>query len=145
MYSISMSENGWTDDFLCMEWFTKSFVPQAQARNTSGLKILLIYDGHGSHNQWDLIRQACSQGIILLCLPPHTTHKLQPLDVGVFGLFLRAWIEQCDDIVELTDHEMPREDFVKEYMAVRNTTFKQTTIQAAWRKSGLWPINHDIF
>ncbi|KAE9398013.1 hypothetical protein BT96DRAFT_995323 [Gymnopus androsaceus JB14] len=40
---------------------------------------------------------------------------------------------------------MPREDFVKEYMAVRDATFKQTIIQAAWRKSGLWPINCDVF
>jgi len=30
-----MSENGWTDDFLCKEWFKNSFIPQATARNTS--------------------------------------------------------------------------------------------------------------
>src|SRR5258705_13041035 len=44
-----MSNNGWTDDFLCTEWFPESFIPQASAKNTSGAPILLIYDSHGSH------------------------------------------------------------------------------------------------
>jgi len=48
-FSIGMSENGWTDDFLCTKWFEESFIPQATARNDSGIPILLIYDGHGSH------------------------------------------------------------------------------------------------
>jgi hypothetical protein len=94
-----MSENGWTDDFLCKEWFVKSFIPQAMARNESGKPILLIYDSHGSHDTLNLIELAQQHNIILFCLPPHTTHKLQPLDVGVFGPFSRAWTDHCDEIV----------------------------------------------
>ena len=140
-----MSENGWTDDILCKEWFIKSFIPQATARNTSSKPILLIYDGHGSHDTLDLIEIAREHNIILFCLPPHTTHKLQPLDVGVFGPFSRAWTDRCDEIVEDTGEEMPREDFVKEYMNVRSASFKATTIQTAWRKSGCWPIDQTVF
>jgi hypothetical protein len=145
LLSVATSENGWTDDFLCKEWFTKSFIPQASTRNTSGKHILLIYDGHGSHDTLDLIELACKHNIILFCLPPHTTHKLQPLDVGVFGPFSRAWTDHCDEIIDNTGEEMPREDFIKEYMAVQHATFKAPTIQAAWRKSGCWPINRTIF
>jgi len=72
-FSVSTSPNGWTDDFLCTEWFKKSFIPQATAQNTSGNPILLIYDGHGSHDTLDLINLACKHNIILFCLPPHTT------------------------------------------------------------------------
>jgi len=140
-----MSENGWTDDFLCKEWFKNSFIPQATARNTSHKPILLIYDGHGSHDTLELITLARENNIILFCLPPHTTHRLQPLDVGVFGPFARAWVERCDEIVEDTGEEMPREDFVKEYMQVRSQTFKSTTIITAFRKSGCWPVNRDVF
>ena len=86
-----MSENGWTDDVLCKEWFTKSFVSQAtECRKTSAnpdAPILLIYDGHGSHDKYALIQEAMDNNIYLLCLLPHTTHKLQPLDVGIFGPF----------------------------------------------------------
>ncbi|KIL55069.1 hypothetical protein M378DRAFT_58967, partial [Amanita muscaria Koide BX008] len=100
-------------------------------------------DGHGSHEQLELINLARKHNIILFCLPPHTTHKLQPLDVGVFGPFQRAWSERCDEIVEDTGEEMPRENFVKEYMDVRSKTFKPTTIIAAFRKSGCWPVSRD--
>ncbi|KIM43930.1 hypothetical protein M413DRAFT_68191, partial [Hebeloma cylindrosporum] len=131
-----MSENGWTDDFLCSEWFTHSFIPQATARNSSKKPILLVYDGHGSHDTLKIIDLAISHGIILFCLPPHTMHMLQPLDVGVFGPFSRAWADRCDEITDDTGEEMPREDFVKEYMAVRSATFKPTTIKQAFRKSG---------
>lgn len=140
-----MSENGWTDDFLCKEWFAKSFIPQATARNESGKPILLIYDGHGSHDTLNLIELARERNIILFCLPPHTTHKLQPLDVGVFGPFSRAWTDRCDQIVEDTGEEMSREDFIKEYMDVRSTSFKESTIRTAWRKSGCWPIDQTVF
>lgn len=113
-----MSENGWIDDFLCTQWFEKSFIPQATAQNESRKPILLIYDGHESHESLHLINLACEHNIILFCLLPHTTHKLQPLNVGVFGPFQWAWGVQCDEIVEETGAEMPQEEFVKEYMDV---------------------------
>jgi hypothetical protein len=40
---------------------------------------------------------------------------------------------------------MPREDFIKEYMAVRSKSFKPTTIISAFRTSGCWPVNRDVF
>jgi hypothetical protein len=44
---------------------------------------LLILDGHSSHltPQFDEI---CSQNnIIPICMPAHSSHLLQPLDIGV--------------------------------------------------------------
>jgi hypothetical protein len=31
--------------------------------------------------------------VIIICLLPHTTHKLQPCDVGVFTHVAREWVE----------------------------------------------------
>ncbi|KLO16433.1 hypothetical protein SCHPADRAFT_804417, partial [Schizopora paradoxa] len=39
---VAVSENGWIDDFLALEWFKKVFIPFAKARNVSGKPILLI-------------------------------------------------------------------------------------------------------
>ena len=41
--------------------------------------------------------------------------------------------------------EIPRDQFVKHYMEVRQDTFKATTIRAAFQKSGAWPINYNHF
>ena len=53
----------------------------------SSRPVLLIFDGHSSHITIDVIEYARSNGLHLLCLPSHTSHILQPLDVGVFKSF----------------------------------------------------------
>lgn len=143
--SVGLSENGWTQNHLCLQWFRDNFIPQSSARNTSGRPILLIYDGHGSHETLEMLQAAKENNIILYSLPPHTTHKLQPLDVGVFGPFSRAWIEHCDEYVEEYLEDIPRHLFVKHYMEVRGHTFKDTTIRSAFRASGCWPVNCHVF
>jgi hypothetical protein len=143
--SVATSPNGWTDDFIGAEWFEKSFIPQATAHNKSGKPILLILDGHSSHETLHIIDLAELHNITILCLPPHTTHKLQPLNVGVFGPLQRAWLERCDCVVELTGNEMPKEDFVNEYMDVREASFRSSTIVSAFKKSGTWPVNQAVF
>ncbi len=39
----------------------------------------------------DLILKAREKGIHILCLPPHTTHILQPLDIGDYGPVKTTW------------------------------------------------------
>ena len=46
--------------------------------------VLLVQDGHSSHVSIELIEMAHENGVCLLCLPAHTLHILQLLDVGVF-------------------------------------------------------------
>ena len=81
---IATSENGWTDNELGLDWLKKSFEP-ATAKYLQGEYRLLIVDGHASHISTEFIKFCNEKKIILLCLPPHTTHMLQPLDMSVFG------------------------------------------------------------
>lgn len=46
--------------------------------------ILLLVDNHESHVTIEAVDYARDNGIVYLSFPPHTTHRLQPLDVGVF-------------------------------------------------------------
>lgn len=90
------------------------FIPHVVNRNFSKRPILLILDGHGSHLTDRMIELAIEHDIHLYCLPPHTTHRLQPLDVGVFGPLQRRWEERCDDVVVTTGESIQTEDVVKE-------------------------------
>jgi hypothetical protein len=47
--------------------------------------------------------------------------------------------------VEDTGEEMSCKDFIKEYTNVQSTSFKESTIRTAWRKSGCWPIDQTVF
>lgn len=83
--SFATSKSGWTDDFLCTKWFKKSFIPHAASHRVSDALILLIIDGHGSHVTGKMRHLATADNTLLFCLPLHTIHKLQSLDVGIFG------------------------------------------------------------
>ena len=76
------TESGYIDMNLFLKYLNH-FV--SHVRCTKDDKVLLILDGHSSHTRSiQVIDYARENGIILLSLPPHTTHKLQPLAVSVF-------------------------------------------------------------
>jgi len=57
-------------------------------RPSTAKPVLLILDVHASHTKnLGVIDLASSNGVIMLSLPPHTTHRLQPLDVGFLNPF----------------------------------------------------------
>ncbi|THG93507.1 hypothetical protein EW026_g7744 [Hermanssonia centrifuga] len=144
--SVGKTENGWTDDFQCLKWFTESFIPQARARaGDDNEPILLVVDGHGSHVTKEMAKAGLAHNVHIFCLPPHTTHRLQPLDVGCFGLLSRKWLERCEEVIEATRENIAKGDFVREYMSVRAETMTKKVIVAAWQKTGLSPFNPDIF
>lgn len=71
------SDTGWMTAELFLEWF-KKFIEFSGA--TVERPVLLLMDGHSTHTQnIELINEARSHGVIILCFPPHTTHRLQSL------------------------------------------------------------------
>ena len=47
--------------------------------------VLLILDGHSSHTRnLNVIKKARDSNVIIISLPSHYTHKLQPLDLALF-------------------------------------------------------------
>ena len=72
-------KSGWMQLSIFSTWFDH-FIKVAGA--SEGNKVLLILDGHSTHTQnIDVNNKARENGVYLLCLPPHCSHKLQPLDV----------------------------------------------------------------
>ncbi len=75
------SEQGWIDQKLFYLWFIKLFLPSIPPAQP----VLLLVDNHSTHYTPEVTRSAASKGVIMFCLPPHTTHDAQPLDVSFFG------------------------------------------------------------
>ena len=86
---IRVSENGWTDQEIGLEWL-KHF-DQHTEQSTTGRYRLLVLDGHSSHTSLDFIQYCDEHNIIALCLPPHSTHLLHPLDIGIFSALARLY------------------------------------------------------
>ena len=54
-----------------------------------------MFDGHASHTRnLDVVELARQNNVILLCLPSHTSHRLQPLDVSFFRSLKSKYAEE---------------------------------------------------
>ena len=68
------------------EWFQKICLPYFKIHHPDEATILISYR-HGSHLTFIQDGEACSgKQDDIICLPPHTSHALQPLDVGVSSI-----------------------------------------------------------
>ncbi|CAF3557585.1 unnamed protein product [Rotaria socialis] len=76
------SQNGWINDDIFGFWFLNVFVVETISL---ARPVLLVLDGHQCHFTIQVIEAAKQNNIIILCLPPHCTHGLQPLDLVTFG------------------------------------------------------------
>lgn len=108
--------------------------------------ILIIMDNHDSHISIESLNYAKENGIHLLTIPPHTSHKTQPLDRSVFGPLKAYFNSACDnwmiqnpgrsitiyDLSELLGHAFPR-------------AFTPQNIQSGFRVTGIFPFNNEIF
>lgn len=142
--SVAVSENGWTDDFLCVQWFEKVCIPWVLANSPPGFPPLIIFDGHGSHIQLAMRKKAREAGIILFCLPAHTTHRSQPLDVGVFGPLQRAYTREVD-LKTGEWQKIDKYNVIGIYMKARDDAFKEETIRSSFAKTGICPWNPNVF
>lgn len=90
-------ESGYISSELFMDFLRDHFIPRKPAG-----KNLLILDGHASHlSNPDMLELARDNDIIMLCLPSHTTHYLQPLDRVVFKPFRTYWNQACEDLIKI--------------------------------------------
>ncbi|KAK9681309.1 DDE superfamily endonuclease [Popillia japonica] len=75
------NDSGWMKLDLFEQWFDHFLT---FTKPTKEEPVLLILDGHLTHTKnLNVVIKAKENNVLILCLPPHTTHKLQPLDVGV--------------------------------------------------------------
>jgi len=139
---VAVSPNGWTDQELGFLWLRDVFDPQTAAINPTRATQLLLLNGHNSHCSIEFLNFAKSKNIEILCLPPHTTHALQPCDVGVFSPLASRWaaeVEKAFDSGEGVSHQT----FLKVYHRAHDQAITPQIIQAAWQKAGIHPLNYN--
>ena len=88
-----VTDSGWTDSKVFVKWlyhFVKAVKP------TPAKKVVLFVDGHICHKSLEAVELARTNGVELISFPPHTTHRLQPLDKCHFGP-LKEYYRLLDD------------------------------------------------
>ena len=134
------STNGWTTNSKGLSWLTTMYEPETRPRN--GQWRLLIMDGHGSHTAVDFLWYCKQNKIHLLFLPAHTSHVLQPLDLGVFAPLKSRYRAQIAALASLDDASpVKKQRFVTCYNIARKETFTPRLLRIGWQAAGLYPYN----
>ena len=76
------SVSGWIDCDLFVRYL-KHFIKCVKPNESN--PVLLLTDGHSSHKSLEAVELARKHHVTMLTIPPHSSHRLQPLDLTFFG------------------------------------------------------------
>jgi hypothetical protein len=136
---ISTTHNGWTTNEKAVDWiqhFEKHTQPQ-----TRGAYRLLILDGHESHHSTAFELFCKDHKIITLCMPSHSSHILQPLDVSCFGPLKKAYGREIEGLMRAHITHITKADFFPAFYTAFKAAMTRENIHGAFRGAGLIPFN----
>ncbi|EGU86246.1 hypothetical protein FOXB_03236 [Fusarium oxysporum f. sp. conglutinans Fo5176] len=136
---IALSENGWTNNQLGLDWL-RHFERSTKDRSVGSYR-LLILDGHESHHSAEFMRYCEEKKIITLCMPAHASHLLQPLDVGCFGLLKKAYGREIERLIGCSINHISKTEFFPAFHAAHRATITENNIRGGFRGAGLAPLN----
>ena len=137
------TESGWTDAESFLIWL-KHFT--AIAKPAQDGKHLIILDGQHSHKTFAAIKYARLNGIDLLTLPPHCTHKMQPLDKSFFKLLKSNYNSAANNWM-VTNHgkRITFYEIAQIFAVAYNRSATVEKLVNGFRECGLWPFNNKVF
>ena len=139
-WHFACSKTGYTDTAISLYWLQHVFDPLTRDR-AHGRPRIPINDGFGTHESVEVL-QFCFENNIVLCrLPSHTSHKLQPCDVGVFGPLKTAYREQVEQLYRGGANIVDKAHFPLLSSRARQVAFNPLNIKSFWVKAGLFPSN----
>jgi hypothetical protein len=141
-WRIATTDNGWTTNEVGLDWI-KHF-DHHTARRTKGTYRLLILDGHESHHSTEFELYCQTHNIITLCMPPHSSHLLQPLDVGCFGPLKQAYGRQIEDLMRAHINHVSKLEFLCAFREAFFTSMTEKNIQGGFRGAGLVPYDPEV-
>src|SRR5206468_3832953 len=79
--------------------------------------------------------------IISLCMPSHSSHLLQPLDVACFGPLKTAYSKLLNQLARNGIFHVDKTDFLANYQQARLAIHSGQNIISGFRATGLIPFN----
>ena len=139
---VTCNDSGWMDADTFTKWL-QNFVDFVKP--TADKKVLLVLDEHSTHvKNLKAIELARKENITMRCLPPHTTHKIQPLDRTLFKP-LHTYYDQAAERWLRT--HVGRVITPYQLCGLFNYC-KAATMSTAitgFARCGIWPCSRDVF
>ncbi len=127
-------------------------IPARRQLDKEDKRILLIMDGHGTHTFHENIQFCTDNGIDACFMPAHTSHILQPLDIGIFNSYKASYRRSVsdpalDDIMYngLTEATRNRLRMLGRALIANMHAVNCKSIKRSFYRSGIYPPSFTHF
>lgn len=137
------SKNGWITEELFVKWL-KHFVVHAKPSESD--KVLLILDNHSSHVSLAAYDFCRGNNITMLSIPPHTSHRTQPLDVSFYGPLKSYYRNECN--LYMKSHAGEKISPYEVASLFRKAFANAASVgkgEAGFKATGIYPFNPHVF
>ncbi|RKL16968.1 hypothetical protein BFJ72_g15310 [Fusarium proliferatum] len=100
---------------------------------------LLVIDGFSGHGSFAFREYCIKFNILVAFLLPHSTHMLQPMDLGVFQWLKNAHQKRLRDALRKGNLSFNRRDFAGSFKEIFDEGFTPAHIITGFEKSGIFP------
>jgi hypothetical protein len=136
---FACTENGWIRNDVFVQWL-KYFIQTTKPSQET--KVLLLLDGNTTHTKKNFKLSIWQEnGVILLSFPAHTTHRLQPLDVGFLKPLSVYFNQACDKWMR--QHPMRKISELLGQSYGRAASVANAVTEFA--RTGVWPVDPNVF
>ena len=104
---------------------------------------LLILDGHSNHIMSEFNQYCLEHSIIILCMPLHLSHLLQPLNVDCFSILKQSYRKHIKTLMSLNINQIDKQEFLTTYQQAHIKALHQNNIWSSFIATGLVPYNPD--
>ncbi|RPB00440.1 hypothetical protein L873DRAFT_1559953, partial [Choiromyces venosus 120613-1] len=137
---ITVSPTGYTNETIALAWLNH-FIKHVRAGPDQYWHILLL-NGHITPRQDDFIIKCHENYIVPFEFPSHSTHVLQPLDVGVFHPWKYYHNKAINHVWHSLEIEYTISSFFHDLGSIHEQTFQPHTIKNSFKDSGMFPVSY---
>jgi hypothetical protein len=142
---FTASPNGWSSNALGTVWLQQVFDRYTKAKAKRDWRLLIV-DGHSSHVNLEFLEACKSLRIVVLILLPHSTHRLQPLDIGLFLPLSNYYSIELDRLMHISDGiiRLTKRNFWNVFKKAWIQAFTEKNIKSVFAKTGINPQDSEL-
>jgi hypothetical protein len=138
-WRFDCNSKGWTSNKHGLQWLKRCFDPTTLEK-ANGEYRLLICDGHDSHITAEFIAYCIDNNILLMILPPHSSHLTQPLDVGVFGALKKHMSAEIEPLMRTGISRVQKVEWLTAFVAAHAKAVSAKNVLGGFRGTGIHPF-----